>query len=62
MPLCPFINGLCDHDATIITIHNIIPQNQLVILKLEENLINLWSTWVMNLEIIFSLMMMLIQY
>jgi hypothetical protein len=37
--LCPFIKGLPDHDAQIITIHNIIPQNKIVILKLEENLI-----------------------
>ena len=36
----PFINGLPDHAAQIITIHNIIPQNYTVILKLEENLIN----------------------
>jgi len=38
--ICPFINGLPDYDAQIITIHNITPQNQTDILKLEENLIN----------------------
>ena len=63
----PFVNGLPDHDAQIITIHNIIPQNQTVILKLEENLINTLklnsrSIWVKNLDLIFSLTMTLIQY
>lgn len=27
--ICLFINGLSDHNAKIITIHNIIPQNQI---------------------------------